>query len=178
MFGPTERTPEPATTFGTMSDYVPYDERIRQASESDRSRAEGLEASRRQLLEDVEDRIRRLKGERTNAYLEVLKPVKGLERAFGRKTTIERPGMMGGPDFVIAEVIPAYRLQSAIIKPAFQDLRRQAFDGYVVPDGRVWRFAGEPDTPNNTLQVLASSVEQISGQSAETLRRIKDTLPT
>jgi hypothetical protein len=159
-----------------MNDYVPYEERLRRSRQSEQDSTSASLSSHQSSTQRVSNRIASLGGLGTNVYLEILKPAKGLAKLFGNKTTISKPGMRGGPDFVISEVLDAYRIRRAIVYRGHPDAAETTFDAFVVPDGRVWRFNGAGET-TNTYQMLASSAERLSALPTNTLERILIGLP-
>jgi hypothetical protein len=141
-----------------VSDYIPYDERIHRQRAAEKASSARAEQLRRNEVQEVRDLLMQLDGRDTNAFLEVLKPRRGLtwlRNPFA--TVVVLPGKHDGPNFVIAEIAPAYRIRGALQFSMPEGGRTYDDDAYVTVNGRVWRFLGEPE-PNNTLQVLASSV--------------------
>lgn len=149
---------------------------MRQAQASERQAAGAAESSHQSLAQRVCSRIASLGGRGTNAYLEVLKPAKGFTKLINGKTIISKPGLSGGPDFVIAKVLKEYRVRSAIVERRRPDIAETVFDAFVVPDGRDWTFKGEGET-SDTYQLLAPSAERLSDLQANALERILTGLP-
>jgi hypothetical protein len=158
-----------------VSGYVPYEERVRRAAREEAGAAAGAAADHEAQLSRVTTELDRLKGRGTEAYLEILRPAKGVARMLNKKAVITKRGLRGGPDFLIHEVLEAYRIPGAIINTIDRHTRDQVFAAMVTPGGRVWRFSGDGVT-ENTWQLLASSEERVSGLAASDLARIADHL--
>jgi hypothetical protein len=157
-----------------VRDYVPYEKRVAR-EQTQRDTAAALASNQQQnAAASVHSLLRGLAGARTDVYLEVLRPLAGLRRTFPRGPVIKHPGLRGGPDFQIAEVVQAYCLRGAIIEPAnpARETSEFVFDALVSPDGRVWRFSGSPEAPN-TYQLLASSSERVEALSTADLQRVE-----
>ena len=155
-----------------MSGYVPYEERLRRERGQAAAIAAAAAMARTGALERTGSLLDRLGGSGTDCYLEILTPLRGrLRRFFNEKAIVQRPGLFGGPEFVIEEVLPAYRIEGAIVPPPTKEGDADAFDAYAVPDGRVWRFRGQGVAPG-TYQLLASSAEDLSSMSTDDLTRI------
>ncbi len=160
-----------------MNDYVPYEQRVAR-EQAHRDTAAAFASQQQQNAATlVHSLLRDLKGAGTDVYLEVLRPLTGLRRTFARGPVVKRPGLRGGPDFQIAEVLQAYCLKGAIIEPAnpTRETSEFAFDALVAHDGRVWRFSGRPDGPN-TYQLLEASSERVEALSTADLQRIQAAL--
>jgi hypothetical protein len=155
-----------------VDDYAPYEERIRQEREAEAAAAAAAAKAHLTSLEAVTALLRRLDGDRTDHYLEILLPLRsGIRRRFDKRTTITRHGLAGGPNFVISEVLSAYRISEGIVPLPTKEGEIYPFDAHLAPDGRVWRHRGEGVTPN-TYQLLDSSAYQLSSLSAGDLERI------
>jgi len=153
-----------------VSDYVPHEERIRKEKALKATAAAEAAAAHCSGLEAVTILLNRLGDSDTDCYLEILRPLRGVQRYFNKKATVTKSGLYGGPKLVIDEVLPAYRTPGGIVPPPIEGTV-YPFDAYVVPDGRVWRSSGEGVTPN-TYQLLASSADRLSLLSVDDLERI------
>lgn len=160
-----------------MDEYVPYEERARRADAAQQQATAAEAETRRKMVEEVSALLARLAGHGVDTYLEILKPLPTIDKFLHRRRTIiHMRGVRGGPDFIISEVLRAYRVPSAIVVPPPRDSTiATVYDAHVVPDGRVWRFIGAGDT-SNTYQSLASSVEKVDTLAVETLARIAEHL--
>lgn len=156
-----------------MGEYVPYEERLRRAEKARQdSEREGL-AARRRRVEEVTGQLSSLGGERTNCYLEVLVPARKPRWINLRKTIITKGGLVGGPFFVIGEVLLVYRIPNGLVPPS--DPAGMPVDAFVAPDGRVWAFKGEGES-ENTYRLLESSHQRIADLTMDNLARIADGL--
>jgi hypothetical protein len=111
-----------------MSYYIPYDERLRRTQEADSRETRRAGVQHHGSAQRVNENLAKLGGLRTNAYLEILQPAKGFRRLLNRGTVISKPGVVGGPEFVITEVLKAYRIPNAIVWASRNDVPKQAFD--------------------------------------------------
>jgi hypothetical protein len=155
-----------------VGDYVPYEERIRKEREAEAAAATAAAKAHLAALETVTALVRRLDGDRTDHYLEILLPLgRGIRRHFDKRTRVTQHGLAGGPNFVISEVLSAYRIPAGIVPPPTKEGDLYPFDAHLVSDGRVWRHRGVGVTPN-TYQLLDSSAHQLSSLSTGDLERI------
>lgn len=155
-----------------MDDYVPYEERVRRELEAEAAAAEAAARAHLSALEAAASLLSRLNGDHTDCYLEILRPLRGgIYRYLNKRTTVTRPGSTDGPEFVIGEVLSAYRIPDGIVPPPLPEGDIYPFDAYLVPDGRVWRYSGEGVSPN-TYQLLGSSANRLSSLSTDDLERI------
>lgn len=157
-----------------VSDYVPYEQRVAQErTQRDTAAASALH-QQQTAAASVRSLLQGLGSAGTDVYLEVLRPVAGLRRTFARGSRVRRPGLRGGPDFLITEVVQAYCLRGAIIEPAnpAHETSEFVFNALVAPDGRVWRFSGSPEAPN-TYQLLDSSSERLEALPRADLQRVE-----
>jgi hypothetical protein len=144
-----------------MDEYIPYEERQQRDREAAVAAACSAKTAQRDAARRANELLATLAGDRTNCYLEILRPVKGLGRLQLGKPRVTRGGLRGGPHFFIAEVLPAYRISGAI----------SGFDAFIAPDGRLWRFAGSGESPN-TWQFLHSSCERLDNLAIADFERI------
>lgn len=157
-----------------MSDYVPYEERVRRSERESADAAADAAADHKGQLVRVTSALARLGSRETSVYLEILRPAKGLGRMFNKKAVITRRGLAGGPDFIIGEVLDAYRIPGAIIR-SYRDAKDQTFAALLTPTGRVWLHTGDGVT-ENTWQLLASSEQRLDSLAVGDLQRIADHL--
>jgi len=160
-----------------VSDYVPYEQRVaREQAQRDNTAALASQQQQKAVA-SVASLLRGLKSAGTDVYLEVLRPLRGVRRTLRRGPVINRPRLRGGPDFRITEVVPAYCLRGAIIKPAnpARETSELVFDALVASDGRVWRFSGSPKAPN-TYQLLEASSERLETLLTADLHRVEAAL--
>lgn len=157
-----------------MSDYVPYQERVRRAERESAGAAADAAADHKGQLARVTSALERLGSRDTSVYLEILRPAKGLRRMFNKDAVITRRGLAGGPDFVIGEVLEAYRIPGAVIR-SYRDAMDQTFAAMLTPTGRVWLHTGEGVT-ENTWQLLASSEQSLDSLAVGDLQRIANHL--
>jgi hypothetical protein len=158
-----------------MSEYVPYEERVRNAEEQEQRAAREHRAAHQARIADVSDLLAKLPREGTNCYLEILVPARKPRWLNIGKTIITKGGIAGGPFFVISEVLPVYRIPNGLFRPWRADPGGMTFDAFVAPDGRVWGFKGEGDSAN-TYQLLKSSYQRIADLTMDNLDRVADGL--
>jgi hypothetical protein len=159
-----------------MGGYVPYEERLRQERARAAAKAAAEAKAHAAASEQVGSLLDRLGGRGTDCYLEILVPLQGRARRFFNKKTVVRKTLSSGePDFVIDEVLNAYRIEGALVSMT-PDGDTEAFNAYVAPDGRVWRHLGQGVAPD-TYQFLASSARDFSNLSTDDLTRIAAGLP-
>lgn len=150
---------------------MPYEKRVQSAGEASDTQSAIEVEGHRVWLGVVEDLLAELGDRSTDCYLEILRPHRGIGRYLSAQTTITKPGLHGGPNFAIAEVLSAYRIPDALWAPPFKGERSGPFNAYVVPDGRVWRQAGEGETCN-TYQLLESSGQHLGDLFVDDLERL------
>jgi hypothetical protein len=154
-----------------VSDYIPYEERIRDEKRRREDAADAAADAHRASVAKVAGLLARLGGGSADCYLEILWPAKGLRRHFSNKTIVTRSGLLGGPHFVIDEVLSAYSIDAGIVEPLRKEMGSLTYNAYVVPDGRVWSFAGRGET-ENTYQLLGSSARRLPELTIDDLEQI------
>jgi hypothetical protein len=155
-----------------VNDYVPYEERVRRKKEAEAAAVAAAAAAHSNGIKAVANLLTLLDGSCTDCYLEILRPLGGgIQRYFNKKTIVTRPGLSGGPEFVISEVLSAYLVPKGIVPPPSPEGDIYPFDAHLVPDGRVWRHSGEGVAPN-TYQLLDSTANQLSSLPTDDLERI------
>jgi hypothetical protein len=151
-----------------MSGYVPYEERLHQERVRAAAAVAAQATAHATAVEQVRALLDRHGGRGTDCYLEILVALRGrARRFFNKKAIVRRPE---GSDFVIDEVLVAYRIEGALVSRT-KDGDRDVFDAYIAPDGRVWRFLGHGVAPN-TYQFLASSAIDLASLPTADLARI------
>ena len=149
--------------------YVPYEERQRLRAEQLADEARAADEARRAVIDEVMEHVQRLGPDATDAFVEVLVPVRGLRKR--RQAVVRKPSAVGGPDFRIDEVVAVHRIPEATYHHPSGDARGYFVDAFVALDGRVWESKGPGDSPN-TWQLLARDVRTLDSFGVNDLRRI------